>query len=126
MRIDTNLSALDAIATSQQATAHNVANVNTDEFRAQEVRLQSGPDGQGVSISEVRERSGSGGLVERQEVRRLEDGTTQQEAVMVELSNTELVKENTRMILDERAYEANIAAIRTQSEMAGTLIDELV
>lgn len=126
MRIDTNLSALDAFATSQQATAHNVANINTDEFRAQEVHLETGPKGQGAYVSEVRERSGSGGVVERQQVMYRADGTTEQVSVAVETSNTDMVKETANMIQDQRAYEANAEVIRTRSEMVGSVIDELV
>lgn len=126
MRIDTNASALNVISVSQQATANNIANMNTDEYRAQEVMRETGPQGEGVRVSEVRESSAQGPIVDTMVVESTEDGGTEQVMRAVEGSNTDIVREQVNMIENQRAYEANIEAIRTQDDMLGTVINELV
>lgn len=47
-------SALDSYGVVMQATAHNIANVNTDGFQSQRVILQSGPQqDQGVRVGAI-------------------------------------------------------------------------
>ena len=47
------VSALDAHGVVIAATAHNIANVNTPEFKSQLVRLESGPLDRGVQVAAV-------------------------------------------------------------------------
>ncbi|MDR2160976.1 MAG: hypothetical protein LBO77_02395 [Desulfovibrio sp.] len=47
------VSALDAHGVTVAAAAHNIANVNTDEFKSQVVRLESGPLDRGVQVAAV-------------------------------------------------------------------------
>ncbi|BFR47730.1 flagellar basal body protein [Nitratidesulfovibrio sp. HK-II] len=122
----TSLSALDAFGTSMAVTANNVANMNTDEFRASDVRLQSGPQDQGVQVAEIRESSTPGPL--RQDLRRIEneDGSVSVEPGLIEGSNTDLARETVNMITDQRAFEANAAVVRARDEMTGILVDRFV
>ncbi len=116
------LSALQAFGTGMQGTAYNVANVNTDKFQPVAVNYQSGsPADQGVRA-----------LVSRPEpVAQETDAPTQaspealQSAYWARLpqSNTELSREFTNMILDERSFEANTVSIRTGDEMLGAVLD---
>lgn len=46
-------SALTAMDVVMQTTAHNIANVNTDGFRAQHVVLQTGPFDEGVQVGAI-------------------------------------------------------------------------
>ena len=47
------LSALNAFGNVTLATASNIANVNTDGYKAMSVRLQSGPEDRGVQIGAI-------------------------------------------------------------------------
>lgn len=46
-------SALSSLDVVMQTTAHNIANVNTDGFRAQRVVLESGPFDEGVRVGAI-------------------------------------------------------------------------
>lgn len=127
----TPLSALDAFGTSMAVTANNVANMNTDEFRASEVRLQTGSadqngQEQGVQVAEIRQSTTEG--PQRMDLRRVvnEDGSVSVEQGIVEGSNTDVAKEMVTMITDQRAFEANAAVVRARDEMTGILVDRFV
>lgn len=132
----TPLSALDAFGTSMAVTANNVANMNTDEFRASDVRLQTGPpeqsgqaqngQEQGVQVADIRQSTTEGPL--RTDLRREvhEDGSVSVEQGLVEGSNTDVAKEMVNMFTDQRAFEANAAVVRARDEMTGILVDRFV
>ncbi len=122
MRVDANLSALNAIGLSQQVTANNVANANTDEFKASDVRLETGPEGQGVRVSEIHKDTSPGPVMPYPD---LEVGGDSAVSDVVEGSNTDYVRETVHMIRDENAYAANVQAIRSQTELVGQFIDEV-
>ncbi|MFO7728712.1 MAG: flagellar basal body rod C-terminal domain-containing protein [Desulfonatronovibrio sp.] len=121
-----NVNALKSFAGSQDLTAHNVANINTDEYRSKRLDLETGPEGRGVRPARVVEDSTPGPLVQTWRPVENEEGKIEQKEVEVEGSNTDLAREITRMIADERAMEANAQAVRTYDHMAGTIIDILV
>jgi flagellar basal-body rod protein FlgC len=126
MRIDTNLQALMALGVEAQATAHNIANVNTQGFQAQRVDLETGPGGQGVHVGDVLTDQTTGPMVQR--LQRTEDpetGRVETSWQYVEGSNTDLAREMVNLTATQRAFEANVAAVRTQSEMLGTLVNDL-
>ncbi len=127
----TPLSAMDAFGTSMAVTANNVANMNTDEFRASDVRLQTGAadqngQEQGVQVAEIRQSTTEG--PQRMDLRRVvnEDGSVSVEQGIVEGSNTDVAKEMTTMITDRRAFEANAAVVRARDDMTGVLVDRFV
>lgn len=103
---DANVSALSALGTVQEVSANNIANMNTDGFRASSVALESGPNDQGVEVAAIRESSNPGSLING-----------------VETSNTDLVTEMTDMITTSRAFEANTTFIRASEEMTGHLLN---
>ncbi|UZP67170.1 flagellar biosynthesis protein FlgG [Desulfovibrio mangrovi] len=125
MRIDANLSALDAIALSQQVTANDIANVNTDEFKSSDVRLETGPEGEGVQVSEIRQDSSPGPVTHYPDLQVEASGGDGAVQEVVEGSNTDYVRETVNMIRDENAYAANVRAIRSQVELIGNFIDEV-
>ncbi|QGY41635.1 flagellar basal body rod protein [Pseudodesulfovibrio cashew] len=104
--IDTNLSALDALGTTQQVSANNIANVSTEEFKASSVSLETGPEGEGVRVASINESTTSGPVV---------DG--------VEQSNTDIGTEMVNMMTTSRAFSANTAFIRASEEMTGHLLN---
>lgn len=99
MNISANLSSIQAHQTLMNNSAHNVANVNTDGFIPKNGTLQEGV----------------GGSVRPQ----LSGGTANGSAA----SQTDLAKEMTDQVTLERGAEANVAAIRTQDAMIGSLLD---
>ena len=103
---DTNLSALSALGTAQAVSANNVANVNTDGFKASSVNLESGPDGQGVRVGAINESTNAGPVIGD-----------------VEHSNTDLGTEMVDMMTTSRAFSANVAAVRVSEEMTGHLLN---
>jgi len=124
MRIQSSpsLSALYSLSTSLQVTANNIANVNTNEFKASVTRFETGPMDQGVRISEIR-KDGSPGAFVQAPVFTEENGRTNQRLGWVETSNTDVSREFVNMISTARAYEANVASIRTADDMMGTLLN---
>jgi len=103
---ETNLSALSALGTTQQVSANNIANVNTDGFKASTVGLETGPEGQGVRVGSIQETTNGGPIVGD-----------------VELSNTDLGTEMVGMMTTGHAFSANVAAVRTSEEMTGHLLN---
>lgn len=127
MRIDANLQALTALSVGTAVNANNIANVNTDGFKHSRAQFETGPDGQGVSVAEIRQSTTPGPLVPS--LQRVEDpvtGYVDTQYQYVEGSNTDLARELVGMSVYQRAFEANVAAIRTWDEMTGTVINELI
>ena len=124
MRIQSSpsMSALYALSTSLQPTANNIANVNTDEFKASVTRFETGPMDQGVRISEIR-KDGSPGSFVQSAVYMEENGRTKQSMGWIETSNTDVAREFVNMISTERAYQANVASVRTSDDMLGYLLN---
>ena len=107
-----SVSALQAYGTRMGVSAHNVANVNTDEFKKSRALLTEGDNGGvKVSISRVNTRNSPVG------------GSRDGGMVMKEPSNTDLAEEFTQQIITQRGFEANTKTIKTQDEMLGSVID---
>jgi flagellar basal-body rod protein FlgC len=135
-----SVSALDAFATGMQATAHNIANVNTEGFQPQAVYYSSLPPYTGVQVGHI-----TGGPdpelvpvrppdpqvltapVPEQQIGVLppppNDLTSFLPPEWLNPSQTSLEREMANMIMAQRAYEANVVPIRAWDEMTGTLID---
>ncbi len=118
--------ALRAISQSQNVTANNIANINTNEFKASRLDLETGPEGRGVRPAQIVEDATPGPPVPVQQVFENDQGRMEQREAVVEGSNTDLVREISQMILDERAFEANARTVRTHDRLAGNIIDILV
>ncbi len=103
---DSNLSALSSLGTAQEVSANNIANVNSDGFKASSVVLETGPNDQGVFVAAINESTNAGPML---------DG--------VEGSNTDLGTEMVDMMTTGHAFSANAAAIRTTEEMTGHLLN---
>ncbi|WP_419787583.1 flagellar basal body rod protein FlgC [Pseudodesulfovibrio sp.] len=103
---ESNISALSAIGVDQQVAANNMANMNTDGFKASSVEFESGPEGQGVRVADIRQSTTAGPLVNG-----------------VEGSNTDVGREMVDMISRADSFSANVAAIRASDEMTGHLLN---
>jgi len=121
--ISSALSGLSAMSTSMAVTANNVANVNTDGYKSKEARLETGPGGQGVRVGEV-STDGSAGGYRPAVVRAVNEAGVYEPTVgTVETSNVDLARETVNMMETSRAFEANVAVVRTQDDMVGRLLD---
>lgn len=126
MRIDTNVSALNALSTQMAVSANNVANVNTNGFQASRADLETGHGDQGVQVAAIQKDTSPGPAVPSLERTQNPDtGQVQTSWQYVEGSNTDLAREFVNMTAAQNAYEANAVAIRTQDEMAGAVLDIL-
>lgn len=120
---------VDAFRTSslsQNITANNLANVNTDQFKAQRLDRETGPDGLGVRPAQIVTDTSPGPAIQRQEQIENEQGQTEAREVTAEGSNTDIAKEITTMITDQTDMEANAEVVRTYDNMAGRIIDLIV
>lgn len=99
MSISTNISSLQANQTFMNVNANNIANVNTDGFRPTQ-----------TTISNPAQESIQATLSKADDT-----GSTQ--------SQTDLAKELPDQVIIGGVTEANVAAIKTQDEMMGSLLD---
>jgi flagellar basal-body rod protein FlgC len=112
------VSAMSSFSVDVMAQAHNIANVNTPEFKSQRVDLMSGPQDLGVMVGAVMRDTTPGPL--------MPDYIRQNDTLSpawIEGSNTDLVREFVHMMTAQRAYEANAVVIRTADDLSGTLVD---
>jgi flagellar basal-body rod protein FlgC len=114
--------ALSAFARRQAVTAHNIANINTDGYKAKSLPLEELPDRQGAQAQKVQEDSSPGPLKEGIVEKNGENGS-RFEMQTVEGSNTSLVNELTSLMQNENAFEANAKVVRVSQEMSGRILD---
>ncbi len=126
MDFNASLSGLSAFSTAQQVTAHNVANVNTEEFQSSRVSLEELPDQGGVRVQEISKNTDPGPMVQSMRLEQTQAGQTRQVQATVQASNTDVAREMVSMTVNENAFAANAAVVRTQDEMLGHVVDEMV
>jgi flagellar basal-body rod protein FlgC len=128
-------SAFKAFGVRQQVAANNVANMNTDGFKASRVGLEERPGRQGVSVQEIRKDTSSGPLDGQDKpgaalkASGRGDGRAdgnRAESGPAEGSNTDLVQEMVTMIENENGYAANATAVQTQTRMVGEFLNRQV
>ena len=110
--VNSSVSALQAFTHQMQASANNVANVQSDEFKSSRVINSEGQNNQ-VGIVIAKDES-PGPLVE---------DPTKTDGSLKELSNTDIATELVTQISAQRGFEANTKTIQTYDETLGTLID---
>jgi len=93
--INSSLSGLNAATISQNVTAHNIANINTDPYTPKQA-LQTDVFPVGTKISNVREN---------------------------ENSSNDLAKELTDLKTNKTLYSLNAKALKMQDRMIGEVID---
>lgn len=98
MNISNNIASLQAHQTMLNTSANNVANANSDGFIPTQTRVVGGEN-----------------LVKAQNVQADNSG--------VQTSQTDLSKEMVTQIVVEDVTALNVAAIKTQDDMFGTLLD---
>ena len=98
MNISSSVSSINAHSGLANASAHNIANANTEGFERSRTDINENKTG-GVKAS------------------------YQKEANSTPYSNTDLAKEITNQIVAGYGVDANGVAIKTKDEMAGTILD---
>lgn len=104
-----SISALKALGTRQATTANNIANSETKEFKKSRTVLEEGSNGAVTAKSQPINTPGT--MINQT------DGTLE------EMSNVDLVEEVTNMITTKHAYEANLKALKTTTEMEDSVLD---
>jgi len=99
MNISNNVSSIQAQQTMLNTSANNVANVNTDKFVPNDTRITNS----------------SKNSVNAYNVKADDNGSQK--------SQTDLAKEIPDQIVAQDATGVNVAAIKTQDQMFGTLLD---
>lgn len=116
-------SGLRAMSASMAVAAGNVANAATDGYTSREAVLSSGPDGQGVQVSLVDEDTATAGSTAQDAAAAGPSAPYPPELAALGAGNVDLVGESVNMIAASRAFEADVAVLRSADEMAGTLLD---
>lgn len=106
---DSNLSAMSSLGVAQEVTANNVANVNTDGFKASSVVFEAGPNDQGTFVAAINQSTNAGPMING-----------------VQGSNTDLGTEMVDMMTTGGAFSANATFIRVSEEMTGHLLNMIV
>jgi flagellar basal-body rod protein FlgC len=106
------LSGLMAFSTQMDVTAHNIANVSTDGFKASRTEFVAVESGGVRAVIQQDETAG------RMILNDPSSGPTQ-----LGLSNVDLGKEAVHRILAQRGFEANLRALQTADDVLGHILD---
>ena len=106
------LSGLRANQRRMNTSAHNVANVSTDEFSRHRVSAQERPSGEVDTRSDVVELSEQGKEIAR--------------AVKGPQNNVDLASEAVEQIEAREAFKSNARTLRTQDRLMQSLLDIFV
>ena len=117
--------AMQAFGTAMQVTANNIANVNTEEFKASRTTLEEIPNQGGARVQDIMQTTTPGPLVPVDKPVTNQAGQRVQAQTMVQASNTETSREMVNMMSNQNAFSANVAVIRTKDDMIGGLLDEI-
>ncbi|MDZ7640414.1 MAG: flagellar basal body rod C-terminal domain-containing protein [Desulfurivibrio sp.] len=111
--IQAALSSLQALQQKSSATAHNVANVDTDGYKKVKVSLAETTPPGGVE-ARAEKIDTPGPMVQEQTA----DGPE-----LVEQSNVDLAEEIPNMMLSRRYFQANLKVVQTEDERLGSLLN---
>jgi flagellar basal body rod protein FlgG len=109
--ISASLAGLSAYGAQLANIAHNVANVNSDGYKKTVATVKE--DDAGLPKVNLTKSDSPGPIIQL-------DGLPR------EMSNVNLAEEIPQMILAQRAYEANIKALKAQDETLKSTLDILV
>ena len=107
--------ALQSQFTKLQASANNIANLNTDSYKGRRVNIEEGPNGTPTANTSVDLVPGPARLELNQEG----------DLVEVEMSNVDLATEYVKTMESTQAIKANLKTIQAADELLGEVIDTL-
>ena len=122
---DTNAGAMTAFAQGLNVTAHNIANMNTPDFRAWSRVYNEGQSGSGPRLST---QMGENALVVRDEmnISSLAPSPDYDMGLSLGVNSVNAAREMTNLMIDQRAFEGNAAAISTREDMDLSLMGSMV
>ena len=106
--ISSSIAGLLAYGKKLSNTAHNVANSNTNGYKKTVATITE--DGQRLPQVNLMQSNSPGAFV-------------QEEGLLKETSNVDLAEEFPQMMIAQRGYEANIKALKAQSDVLKSLLD---
>jgi flagellar basal body rod protein FlgG len=109
--ISTSIAGISAFGRQLETIANNIANVNTDGYKAKKPQIVENSQG----IPEITVTINSTGGIPIQGP----------DTPVRESSNVELSQEFPNMLLAKRGYEARLKALRVQSELDKSVLDIL-
>ena len=110
--IGVSLSGLMAFGKKLSNAANNIANSNTAGYKKTEATITE--DSVGLPDVSLTRNETPGVLFQ------------EQDGAKVELSNVDLAEELSETIVAQRGYQANIKALKAQTDMLGSVLDILV
>ena len=113
--LNTSQLAIQSHFTRLEASANNIANLNSDGYKSQRVDIKEGPNGAPTTSSSTDESSGPSRMELNQEG----------DLVEIEMSNVDLATEYVKTMESTQAIKANLKTIQTADEMLGELINTL-
>ncbi|MDR0881529.1 MAG: hypothetical protein LBP55_03180 [Candidatus Adiutrix sp.] len=118
------LTAFSAYGAGLQNTAHNLANVLTNNFKAGRVTYSDLPNQAGVQARGPQKSAARGPLVPYEPgLPPLEGQNPAAPAGFVEGSTTDVATEMVNLIITARTYQANTKTVRTTDDMLGQVIN---
>ncbi len=109
--ISASLSALYAFGNKLSNIGHNVANVNTNGYKKTVATITE--DENRLPRVNLMQSNQPGAII-------LEEG------LFKETSNVDLAEEFPQMLIAQRGYEANISALKAQSDLIKSVVDMVV
>ena len=106
--LQSSLSAIKAFGEKTNVSAHNIANMNTDNFQSSRSTVVEDKQG-GVKLQISKEA--------------FEKDLAGKKSLENQPSDTDLASELTQTILSQHGYEANLKTVATHDKMLGTVID---
>ncbi len=113
--LDASLNAIQSHFTRLQASANNIANLNTDGYKGKRVTINQGPTGTPTASVSTDTNPGSSRMELNQEGKLVE----------VEMSNVDLATEYVKTMESTQAIKANLKIAQTADELLGDIIDTL-
>lgn len=113
--LDASMNAIQSHFTRLQASANNIANLNTDGYKGQLVTISEGPTGIPTTKTSTDMSSGPSRMESNQEG----------ELVEIEMSNVDLATEYVKTMESTQAIKANLKVAQTADELLGEIIDTL-
>ena len=115
---------MNAFSWDMATTAHNLANINTSDFKPQHAVYATGPDGWGVELDAIIQKA----QVTNAQTRPIagdafRNSITLAQGVAHMPSETDVAREMTEMIATEYGYKANAVLLRTGEAVLGSLLD---
>jgi len=113
--LNASLNAIQSHFTRLQASANNIANLNTDGYKGERVTIGEGPDGTPAATVSIDTNPGPSRMELNQKG----------ELVEVEMSNVDLGTEYVKTMESTQAIKANLKAVQTADELLGEIINTL-